>query len=92
MTQQAHGDLDVAHRSSQRCYLINDICRELKMSRRTFFMLRKAGKLPFLEELKPRLGSRERFRAEPIDRFLNGQWGQSKHFASARNRHTRRIA
>ena len=44
----------------------------------------KGGQLPFLEELQPRLGGTPRYRAELVDRYLGGQWGQSTHFASHR--------
>jgi len=59
-----------------RCYTAIELPGLLKMPRRTFFTLWKAGKLPFLEELKPRLGRRVRFRADLIDRYLAGQWGR----------------
>jgi hypothetical protein len=67
-----------------RCYTIAVILEKLQMSKTTFKRLRKAGQLPFLEELQPRLGGTPRYRAELVDRYLGGQWGQSTHFASHR--------
>ncbi len=67
-----------------RALTIAQLCAALDMPRRTFFTLRKAGRLPFLEELKPRLGRRVRFRADLVDRYLAGQWGQPRSFASHR--------
>jgi hypothetical protein len=46
--------------------------------------LRKAGGLPFIEELRPRLGrNRPRFRADLIDRYLAGQWHGPRAFRKA---------
>lgn len=71
---------------SARCYTVARLLESdmLDMPRRTFFMLKKGGKLPFLEELKPRIGRRIRYRADLVDRYLAGQWGQSRFFASHR--------
>lgn len=63
-----------------RCYTIPDLLRELALSRRTFFRLRRAGRLPFLDELLPRLGRSARYRAEPIDRYLAGHHGAARAF------------
>ena len=48
--------------SAPRCYTVEQLLGVdlLNMPRRTFFTLRKAGRLPFLEELKPRLGKHTR--------------------------------
>ncbi len=59
---------------SARCYTIAEILALLKMPRRTFFELRKAGEIPCLEELRPRIGRRVRYRADLIDRYLANQW------------------
>jgi hypothetical protein len=48
------------------------------MSRTTFNDLKRDGKLPFLEELKPRLGGVIRYRADLVERYLAGQWGQPR--------------
>lgn len=69
-----------------RCYTIARLLERdmLDMPRRTFFTLKKAGKLPFLDEIKPRVGRRIRYRADLIDRYLAGQWGQPRSFSSHR--------
>jgi hypothetical protein len=69
-----------------RCYTIPQILEKLQMPKSTFNRLKGAGKLPFLEELKPRLGRIVRYRADLIDRYLAGQWGQPRFFGSARKR------
>lgn len=71
---------------SARCYTVAQLLGVdlLNMPRRTFFTLKKAGRLPFLEELKPRIGRRLRYRADLVDRYLAGQWGQPRSFASHR--------
>jgi len=71
---------------SARCYTIARLLEPdmLDMPRRTFFTLKKAGKLPFLDELKPRIGRRLRYRADLVDRYLAGQWGQPRSFSSHR--------
>jgi excisionase family DNA binding protein len=72
--------------SGPRCYTVAQLLGVdlLNMSRSTFFELKKAGELPYLEEIKPRSGRRLRFRADLVDRYLAGQWGQSRSFASHR--------
>jgi hypothetical protein len=72
--------------SAPRCYTVAQLLSVelLNMPRRTFFTLKRAGKLPFLDELKPRIGRRIRYRADLVDRYLAGQWGQPRSFASHR--------
>jgi len=67
-----------------RCYLVRDLLPMLKLSRASFFDLLKRGKLPFLEELKPRIGGRARYRADLVDRYLAGEWGLPRSFSSHR--------
>ncbi len=69
-----------------RCYTVAQLLGAdlLNMPRRTFFTLKKAGRLPFLEELKPRVGRRMRFRADLVDRYLAGDWGQARSFTAHR--------
>lgn len=71
---------------SPRCYTVAQLLSVdlLNMPRRTFFTLKRAGQLPFLVELKPRLGRRIRYRADLVDRYLAGEWGQPRSFASHR--------
>jgi hypothetical protein len=57
-----------------RCYTTVDVLAKLKMPRRTFSKLKKTGKLPFLQELLPRLGKHRRYRADLVDQYLDGQW------------------
>jgi excisionase family DNA binding protein len=66
--------------SAQSCYTTAEICERLKMPLGTFRNLKTQGKLPFLDELKPRLGKTVRYRADLVDRYLAGQWGQSRFF------------
>lgn len=65
---------------SPRCYTVRQIRDALQISRTSFKALKKQGRLPFLEELLPRIGARARYRAEPVDRYLAGQWGGPKAF------------
>lgn len=69
---------------SARCYTVPQLLERMQIPRSTFFTLKRAGKLPFLEELKPRVGRRARYRADLIDRYLDGEWGRSRSFASHR--------
>ncbi len=66
--------------ASPRCYTVGQLLDLLQMKISTFTTLKRTGQLPFLEELQPRLGKRVRYRAEPIDRYLAGQWGQPRSF------------
>jgi hypothetical protein len=61
-----------------RCYTQEQICDLLQMPLTTFRTLRRTGRLPFLEELQPRLGKHHRYRADLVDRYLAGQWGQPR--------------
>jgi len=70
-----------------RCYTVPELLKALQMSARTFRELRAAGQLPFLEELRPRLGRRLRFRADLVDRYLAGAWGQSHYLSTHRRAH-----
>ena len=54
-----------------RCYTTAEVIEALKISRASFYAKKRRGALPFLEEMKPRIGPRlARYRAEPIDRYL----------------------
>jgi hypothetical protein len=67
-----------------RCYTRAQVCELLQLPRRSFYVLKRAGRLPMLQELRPRIGRCARFRADLVDRYLAGQWGQPRSFASAR--------
>lgn len=61
-----------AHVPARRCYSAAQIIGFLGISERTFFRLKRRGKLPFLEVL--RVGGSVRYRADLVDRFLAGEW------------------
>ena len=67
-----------------RCYTLADVLALLQLPRTTFYTHLANGALPFVEELKPRIGRRARYRAAPIDRYLAGDWGRSRFFGSAK--------
>lgn len=67
-----------------KCYTTEQVLALLQMKISTFVMLKRTRKLPFLEELKPRLGKRARYRADLVDRYLAGAWGQPRAFSSHR--------
>ncbi len=71
-----------------KCYTVAQLLSPalLNMPRRTFFTLKARGDLPFLEELKPRIGRCARFRADLVDRYLSGQWGHSRTVAGPTRR------
>lgn len=60
--------------SAARCYTTAQILDLLHMTRSTFFELKRQGRLPFLEELRPRLGRIARYRADRIDAYLAGKF------------------
>lgn len=62
--------------SDARCYTVPEVLAKLQMKPRTFSALKRRGALPFLEELRPRLGRRVRYRADLIDQYLSGEWGR----------------
>lgn len=59
-----------------RCYTKAQLLVMLDMANRTFQTLKASGQLVFLEELKPRVGRRMRFRADLVDRWLANEWRQ----------------
>jgi hypothetical protein len=65
--------------NAPKCYLVAQLLGPdlLNMPRTTFYTLKKAGRLPMLEELKPRIGRCARYRADLVDRYLANQWGRS---------------
>ncbi len=66
-----------------RSYLQPELLVKLQMPKSTFNDLKRQGKLPFLEELKPRLGKHARYRADLVDRYLAGEWGRPRLLSSA---------
>lgn len=73
--QSAPTPAEQTHRRLHRCYTVAQLCDMLALPRPTFFHLRKKGQLPFLEELRPRLGRTVRYRADLVERYLAGEWG-----------------
>lgn len=69
--------------SEPRAYTVAMLLEKLEMARSTFFALKAAGRLPFLEEIKPRCGRCLRFRADLVDRYLAGQWLHPRAFRKA---------
>lgn len=65
---------------SPRCYTVAQLLELLTLPRSTFFDLKARGALPFLEELRPRIGRSARYRADLVDRYLAGQWNGPKAF------------
>jgi len=65
---------------SARCYTVTQLLGPdlLNLPRATFYALKAAGQLPMLEELRPRIGRRARFRADLVDRYLAGEWGRAR--------------
>lgn len=57
-----------------RCYTVPQVIAMLQIPRSTFFTKLKAGKLPMLEELRPRIGRSARYRADLVDRYLENEW------------------
>lgn len=80
--QSAPTPAEQSHRRGHRVYTIAQLLRAdlLNMPRRTFTRLRSKGELPFLVEVEPRAGRVIRYRADLVDRYLAGQWGQSRFF------------
>lgn len=62
-------------RHTHGCYSAAQIIALLNISERSFFELRRRGELPFVEELRPRLGRSVRYRADLIELYLAGEWG-----------------
>lgn len=72
--QSATSHAQKSHGHRHRAYTVAEIRERIPMSKATFFRLRRLGQLPFLEEIKPRLGRLVRYRADLVDRFLANDW------------------
>jgi len=59
--------------TEKRCYTLPELLEKLQMPKTTFNRLRRQGKLPCVEELRPRLGRRARYRADLVDRYLDNR-------------------
>jgi hypothetical protein len=59
---------------SPACYTAQQIRERIQMSRASFTKFKREGKLPFLEEIKPRLGRVIRYRADLVDTYLRNEW------------------
>ena len=57
-----------------RCYTAADVRQLLNMPKSTFNDFRRRGRLPFLEEIKPRIGRTARYRADLVDDYLSNRW------------------
>ena len=68
----------------KRFYTVPQLLALLELPLSTFTTLKRTGRLPFLEELRPRLGKHARYRRDLVDRYLAGQWGQSRAFGRRR--------
>ncbi len=68
--------------SAPRCYTLAQVLELLQIKISTFNDLKRRGRLPFIEELQPRLGMHARYRADLVDRYLAGQWGTPRSFRS----------
>jgi hypothetical protein len=65
-----------------KCYTRQQVMDLLHLKRRSFERLKAAGQLPMVEELRPVISNRKLYRADLLDRYLAGEWGQPRHFAS----------
>lgn len=69
--EQPHRALHVAHRTAKAgVYTVAQVLARVSMSRSTFYRLLKAGELPFLEEVQPRLGRCARYRADLVEDYI----------------------
>lgn len=70
-----------------RCYSAAQIIAFLGIGESAFYDLKRRHRLPFVQELTPRLGRLVRYKAEPVDRYLAGEWqSATKHFFSGKQR------
>lgn len=76
-------------RPEPRCYTLPEVLERLQLTTRTYYRLKRLGKLPMLQELQPRLGRVVRFRADLVDRYLRGEWEQPRSFFGAARRRYR---
>lgn len=58
--------------TTARVYFIEDLCRELRVARRTVERLRADGQFP-IPEILPRLDDRPRWSTAKVDAYVEGQ-------------------
>lgn len=78
---------------ARRCYSTRQILSFLGISKSTFFTWKKSHRLPWLVALDTPVGCAARYRADLVDRFLDGQQvdGGRHFFGSARRSHGRHL-
>ncbi len=57
-------------------YTTAQVCQRISMRRTTFYALKAAGELPFLEEVQPRLGRIVRYRADLVEQYVANQFAR----------------
>jgi hypothetical protein len=68
---------------SARCYSRKQVIELLHLNNaRTFERLKKAGRLPFVEEVQPVIPNHKLYRADLIDQYLSGEWGASRYLTA----------
>lgn len=76
---RGHRDLTLVRRTpitDAGAYTVAQVLARISMSRSTFFRLKQQGELPFLEEVKPRLGRLVRYRADLVEQFVANQFNR----------------
>ena len=68
--------------TTPKCYTRRQVIDLLHLKDRTFERMKKAGELPMVEELLPVLRRHKLYRADLLDRYLAGEWGQSRFLSS----------
>lgn len=76
--------------SDARCYTVPQLLEKLQVPRASFYTFKAQGRMPFLEEIRPRLGRIRRYRADLVDQYLAGEYKPPARVASARVRHFRK--
>ena len=61
--------------ASHEIWLLSEVLEVLRMSRRTFERLRRAGLAP-IPEILPRLGRRPRYRGKDLEAWVRGTTGK----------------
>lgn len=77
-SEQPQRRAHVVHRAADAgAYTITKVLERIDMARSTFYRLRDLGELPFIEEVRPRLGKRPRYRADLVEQYVSNQFNRN---------------
>jgi hypothetical protein len=69
-----------------RTYTRAQVLELLGLKYAGFWRLKRAGRLPWVQAIQPAIRGHALYRAEPLDRYLAGDWPDAAKYSSAHRR------